>query len=132
MNFASQYVLASAKTAAQADEADTNVVSAKFDSLVERCNAYTGDPFSCANCQVFFSKLSKLSDTTDTSGKRKWICEFCSFENKIKISDFEIPQEQDITYVLEAGEIHGAGDTGSNTSSSTSNLVDSPYLIYCK
>ena len=124
MNFASPFVYAAIK---RNDEADTNVVSAKFDSLVEPQNAFTGDSIACQNCSSFLSKISSLGSVSQLDGKRVWICEFCNFENKIKLNDFEIPQNDDITYIIEPAPIQN-DQANSNLTGSD----DSSYLIYCK
>ena len=96
------------------DEADTNVVSAKFDSLREPRNAFTGDPYSCSNCDAFLSAISKLKPVTDHLDNKKqhmWICEFCNFENKLNnINEHELPQTDDITYLIEPPSSNPAGD----------------------
>jgi hypothetical protein len=123
MNFASPYIYAAIK---RNDDVDTNIVSAKFDSLVEPSNAFTGDPLSCQNCSSILSKISSLSSASQLDGKRVWICEFCNFENKVKLNDFEIPQNDDITYIIEPSSNHN------DQASVNLNDLDSSYLIYCE
>ena len=75
MNFASDYVYAKKRmvlpapappgAAAATNESafmddsdlDTNVVSARFDHLVERSNTYTGDFYPCNNCSAILSHI---------------------------------------------------------------------------
>ena len=77
MNFASDYIYAKKRspmpapalfgttaTAAGAgslfyddSDLDTNVVSARFDQLVERSNTYTGDFYACTNCSATLSHI---------------------------------------------------------------------------
>jgi hypothetical protein len=74
MNFASDYVYAKKRlpmpappggtAAARAEsffyddsDLDTNVVSARFDQLVERSNTYTGDFYACTNCSATLSHI---------------------------------------------------------------------------
>ena len=81
---------------------DTNVVSARFDHLVERSNTYTGDFYPCTNCGAVLSHVSKLGEVNAIDRKRKWICDFCKFENKLMIEDEEVPKKDEVTYILEA------------------------------
>ena len=80
---------------------DTNVVSAKFDQLVERSNTYTGDYYPCGNCGAILSCVSKVSQPNSIDNKSTWICDFCAFENKFKIEKEEIPTKEEVTYILE-------------------------------
>ena len=102
------------------DELDTNVVSAKFDCLIETSNAHAGDPVKCQNCEAIFSKISKLSSPNPVNGKRIWQCEFCNFQNQIFIEEEEKPKEDEVTYVLESAPDKTIEEN-----------VDNKYLIYC-
>ena len=76
MNFASDYVYAKKRLPMPAQpstfgaaatgagslfyddsDLDTNVVSARFDQLVERSNTYTGDFYACTNCSATLSHI---------------------------------------------------------------------------
>lgn len=101
-------------------EPDTNVISARFDHLVETHNTHAGEPIFCNQCQAVLSKYSKLTDSKENK-KKIWVCEFCNFENKIFIEKEEIPINEEATYILET-----AAEINLNQESKDSN-----YLIYC-
>ena len=129
MYFASEYVLASKAVKntlvnnvilkEELDEPDTNIVSVKFNQLVETSLAHAGDPVKCDNCEAILSKISVVGNTLALDGKRIWICEFCNFENKIFIEDNEIPREDEVTYIIEPAV------------DKKEEITDSKYLIYC-
>ena len=135
MNFASEFVYArkgkSKKDNEETDkeasalslkdyEPDTNIVSARFDHLIDTSNAHAGDSVKCQNCEAVLSKISKLSEPHAVSGKRVWQCEFCNFQNQIFIEVEEIPKEDEVTYVLEPAPDKNAEEN-----------LDNKYLIYC-
>jgi hypothetical protein len=74
---------------------------AKFDKLVEKNKTFSGDAYKCKNCEAYLSNISKVSDSNFFDKRSTWKCEFCSFENKLKIEKEEIPTEQEITYLIE-------------------------------
>ena len=128
MYFASEYVLASKAVKntlvnnvvkSEVDEPDTNIVSMKFNQLVETSLAHVGDPIKCGNCEAILSKISVVGNTLAFDGKRIWICEFCNFENKIFIENNEIPKEDEVTYIIEPA------------AEKKEEITDSKYLIYC-
>jgi len=82
-------------------EPNTNVILAKFDKLVEKNKTFSGDAYKCKNCEAYLSKISQVLDSSRFDKRRTWKCEFCSFENKLKIEEEEIPKEQEITYLIE-------------------------------
>ena len=101
-------------------EPDTNVISARFDHLVEMHNTHAGEPSFCSQCKAVLSKHSKLSESNENN-KKIWNCEFCGFENKIFIEKEEVPTNEETTYILEAvDEIENNQEN-----------KDSSYLIYC-
>lgn len=135
MYFASDYVygkkrqilnapIAAGISSSQAADTDTNVVSARFDQLVETSMTHAGDYYQCenANCDAVLSKLSKLSEQDPVTKKRTWACEFCNYENKLLIEKEEVPENDTITYIIEP--------PAAQTTETSSN-VDSQYLIYC-
>ena len=75
-------------------EPDTNVVSMKFDQLVETCATHAGDPIKCGNCEAILSKISHINQEKETGsvndGKKLWKCEFCNFENRIFLDENDI------------------------------------------
>ena len=101
------------------DEPDTNVVSMTFDQLVDKSKTHVGDPIKCQNCEAHLSKLSRIETERNLQGKRKWTCDFCSFENLIFIEDDEIPKDDEVTYILEGSLEPVEAST------------DDQYLIYC-
>ncbi|CAF0935328.1 unnamed protein product [Brachionus calyciflorus] len=124
MNFASAFVYARKSKPFSSDnclpEPDTNVISAKFDHLVDMYDAHTGEPIFCSQCNAVLSKQSKITSSND-SKKKIWLCEFCNFENKIFIDKEEIPTSEEATYILQSP--HDSNETQENS--------DSNYLIYC-
>jgi hypothetical protein len=82
-------------------EPNTNVILAKFDKLVKKNLTFSGDAYKCNNCEAYLSNISTVSDSNLLDKRRTWKCEFCSFENKIKIEKEEIPKEQEITYLIQ-------------------------------
>ena len=59
----------------------------------------TGDPFFCAGCRAVFNQCSQLR----TVGQQQlWTCEFCDKVNEVMIEDEEMPQANEVTYLLEA------------------------------
>ena len=149
MNFASDYVYAKKRNAARPpappmaggnsaiascslinleldeteNDMDTNVVSAKFDQLVERSNTYTGDFYKCTNCPAILSRTSKVSEPSKLDNKRAWKCEFCSFENRIAIEKEEIPSKEEVTYILEG--------PSEKMDEATDGETDTKYLGIC-
>lgn len=137
MYFASEYVLtedSKSRRAPQIEactaglpvqelEPDTNVVSMKFNSLVETHSTHAGDPIKCNHCEAILSKISTVSDESHLDGKRVWKCEFCNFENRIFVDNNEIPSNEEVTYILEPAPTRDNELSSLNT--------DSKYLIYC-
>ena len=131
MNFASEYVLAENKKKGGDDggEPDTNVVSVKFNQLIETYQAHAGDPIKCGNCEAILSKISHLSDFSNELQPKNnhiWKCDFCQFENKIYIDKNEIPSQDEITYIIDPAP-NKADENNNNLTSE----LDSKYLIYC-
>ena len=125
MNFASEYVLkkknlSSFQNKEKIFEPDTNVISATFDHLIESKNTHAGDAIICSQCSSVLSKYSKISDIKENR-RKTWKCEFCNFENTILVQNDEIPNQEEITYLIE-----------SNHKVSQNNVaLDSAYIIYC-
>jgi hypothetical protein len=111
---------------ASASEPDTNVVSMKFNQLVETCATHAGDPVKCGNCEAILSKISHIDEEKQTGsmndGKKLWKCEFCNFENRIFLDANEIPNSNEVTYILEPAPSKNETQT---------ELKESKYLIYC-
>lgn len=125
MNFASDYVLtnnnlSSFQKKEKIFQPDTNVISATFDHLIESKNTHAGDAIICSQCSSVLSKYSKILDIKDNR-KKIWKCEFCSFENKIFVQIDEIPNQEEITYLIESN--HKVSQNNSD--------LDSTYVIYC-
>lgn len=81
-------------------EFDTNVTQVSLKCLENKGQIATGDPFLCEKCQGVFNQFSKLRHGED--GNQYWDCEFCSHANEVMIDDEEIPQSNEMTYLLEA------------------------------
>ena len=107
------------------DEPDTNVVTIKFDGLKEVPKMQAGDPIKCINCEAYLSSLSKVEEKQieEAGGYKLWKCEFCSCENDVQIEKEEIPNTDDVTYMLQP-PIHAQSAT-------TSQDINSEYVIYC-
>lgn len=125
MNFASEYVLSKQKhTKSEKDEhffqPDTNVISATFDHLVDTQNTHAGEALYCSKCTAVLSKHSKISDI-ENDVKKLWTCEFCNFGNVIFVESDEIPNQEEVTYLIESD--HKASATNTNS--------ESNYIVYC-
>eukprot|EP00296_Roombia_truncata_P000036 JP435694.1.p1 GENE.JP435694.1~~JP435694.1.p1 ORF type:complete len:634 (-),score=149.18 JP435694.1:71-1906(-) len=90
-------------------QANTNVMSVRFEVLAGDVDIATGDPVFCSNCRALFSKLSTLNGD-------EWTCEFCSTANKVYIEPEEMPQSQTVDYILESA-------LGAATENSTGNVI---------
>ncbi|XP_067676660.1 circularly permutated Ras protein 1-like [Haliotis asinina] len=78
--------------------ADTNVVSIRLNELVAPSNMHAGDPVYCTQCKAILSKLAQIvSDSTD----KVWQCNFCSERNLVDVEEEEIPQMDDVTFLIE-------------------------------
>ncbi|XP_046583394.1 circularly permutated Ras protein 1-like [Haliotis rubra] len=78
--------------------ADTNVVSIRLNELVAPSNMHAGDPVYCTQCQAILSKLAQIvSDGTD----KVWQCNFCGERNLVDVEEEEIPQMDDVTFLIE-------------------------------
>ncbi|CAF0934799.1 unnamed protein product [Adineta ricciae] len=94
---------------------DTNVLSVKFNRLLQPSEMHAGDPVYCIECQAITSHLSQIqieksnSDETES----KWHCEFCPHVNTVDIEQSDIPKQEDATYLLTpAPVVHGSDMTG--------------------
>lgn len=107
------------------DPAIPNVVKAKFGHLKARHETFAGEPVRCkgADCEAILTSYSSLSDPNPATGKRTWKCEFCRFENNLRIGDGEIPSDE-VTFFLSPAP-HEPGSTLSLAS------VDMKYYVYC-
>jgi hypothetical protein len=76
-----------------------NIMKAKFGYLKESKDAFPGEPTHCQECKAILTSISKLSEPNRNTGKRTWACEYCHFENKLMISNDEIPSGE-VTYLL--------------------------------
>lgn len=81
MNFGSKFVYAKKRSAPTTnielcqydsfnDDPDTNVISAKFDHLVNLQDSHAGEPYFCSKCSAVLSKLSTLSDPSPLDKKK--------------------------------------------------------------
>ena len=59
----------------------------------------TGDAEFCSNCKAVYNKTSVI---VEEEGKQIWTCEFCDTKNEVNIDEEEIPQSNEVTYLLEA------------------------------
>ena len=80
----------------------TNVFDIRLYVLTEPCQAATGDPIPCENCQALLNCFSQVK----TEGEdRIWVCEFCGCPNKLDIEAGEMPSADMVTYVLEGAPV---------------------------
>lgn len=100
-------------------QADTNVVSIKFDKLIAPSSMHAGDPQVCESCSAILSKISKIT----TEGEEKfWDCEFCDHRNSIDLEEEEIPTEEDVTFMLEPAL---------STTASGPSGMDEALVVFC-
>jgi len=43
-----------------------------------------------------------MSTLLEEDGKTIWTCEFCNTRNEVMLGEEEIPQETEVTYIIEA------------------------------
>ncbi|CAF3086714.1 unnamed protein product [Rotaria socialis] len=92
-------------------KADTNVVSVKFDRLLQPGEMHAGDPVYCADCGAIASHLSKIQHVENEESK--WQCEFCPKSNIVDIEQTDLPKKEDSTYLISpAPVVHGSDMTG--------------------
>ncbi|CAF2229853.1 unnamed protein product [Rotaria magnacalcarata] len=100
---------------------DTNVLSVKFNRLLQPGEMHAGDPVYCKACNAIASHLSKIQNETnenDTSERpdepeSKWCCEFCLHTNGVDIEQSDLPKQEDATYLVSpAPVVHGSNMTG--------------------
>lgn len=76
----------------------TNVFDIRLYILTEPCQAATGDPIPCENCQALLNCFSQVRMEGED---RVWMCEFCGCPNKLDIEAGEMPTGDMVTYVIE-------------------------------
>ncbi|CAF0832318.1 unnamed protein product [Rotaria sordida] len=100
---------------------DTNVLSVKFNRLLQPGEMHAGDPVYCKDCGAITSHLSKIETETQeptindrsNESESKWHCEFCSITNIVDIEQSDLPKQEDATYLLSpAPVVHGSDMTG--------------------
>ena len=70
-----------------------------MDCLQNRGQIATGDAEFCSKCKAVFNQTSVI---VEEEGKQIWVCEFCNARNEVMIGEEEIPQESELTYLIEA------------------------------
>ena len=84
-----------------------------MDCLQHQGQLVTGDAEFCTSCKAVFNKESKLSEEGD---KQTWTCEFCNNVNEVMIGPEEIPQSNEVTYLLKAAaQVEQAEETKGET-----------------
>ncbi len=83
-------------------EVDTNVLSINLSVLKDKTALATGDPVFCGKCKAVFNTNSKLEMLPAAPDKQQWTCEFCNNLNSVSIEKEELPQSDELTYVLES------------------------------
>ncbi|CAF1422223.1 unnamed protein product [Adineta steineri] len=92
-------------------KADTNVLSIKFNRLLQPDDMHAGDPVYCTECGAITSHLSKIQNADGEDSK--WQCEFCSKLNTVDIEQTDLPKKEDATYLVSpAPVVHGSDMTG--------------------
>ena len=80
-------------------EFDTNVFKVALDCLENKTALVAGDAEFCTDCKGVFNRSSTL---VEEEGKQIWVCEFCNKRNEVMIGEEEIPQHDEVTYIIEA------------------------------
>lgn len=80
-------------------EFDTNIFRVSLDCLQNKVQLVTGDAEFCSNCKAVYNKTSVI---VEVEGNQIWACEFCGTKNEVNIGEEEIPQSNEVTYLLEA------------------------------
>ena len=81
-------------------EFDTNIFKVSMDCLQHRGQLMTGDATFCEKCEAVFNATSTIVETD--GGQQKWTCEFCNESNEVMIGPEEMPENNEVTYLLEA------------------------------
>ncbi len=124
MDFASKYILTEKlkKIIDSVEEfsLDTNVVSIKFSRLIKQIPTQDViDLIICTNCDAVLSHISLVSSVSSFNGKQTWACDFCKFENQIKLNSGKVDENEESAYLLEKKAEVFADEN------------DTKYLIYC-
>lgn len=99
-------------------KADTNIVSIKFNKLLQPGEMHAGDPVYCSTCGAIASHLSQIQTVQPEEGliadaKTQWKCEFCPQTSNVDIEQSDLPKKEDATYLVEPAPIvHGSDMTG--------------------
>ena len=80
-------------------EFDTNIYKVSMDCLQHKGQIVAGDAEFCRHCRGVFNNTSKLVTEGD---QQIWVCEFCDTRNEVMIGEEEIPQNSEVTYLIEA------------------------------
>jgi Mg-chelatase subunit ChlD len=112
----------------QLRKADSNIIAVKFDQLILPNEMFAGEPIKCGGCGAFMTAYSKkrLIETT-----KVWPCEFCAHANDLlgSLGSLEeIPNFDDVTFLIEAAPQKPATDAAAETKQGS---LDSNYLTYC-
>lgn len=84
-------------------QVDTNVYEVQFSCLQEDNKDFqmaTGEPTRCSHCDAILNMESQIQ--TDENGKQFWQCEFCGHQQPVDIEEGEIPDKQQVSYLLES------------------------------
>jgi len=89
----------------------------------------TGDAEFCSNCKAVYNKTSVI---VEEEGKQIWTCEFCDTKNEVNIDEEEIPQSNEVTYLLEAAaQIEQAQEEEKKESDETVKKSDKISVVFC-
>ncbi|CAG9333239.1 unnamed protein product [Blepharisma stoltei] len=100
---------------------DANIIEICMEELGKVNDFATGEPIFCHNCNALFNSFSKLLPLEE-SEEQVWICEFCSFENRIHVEQEEVPTQSKLVYVIESPQQVAEGIQGPD---------DSSTIIFC-
>ncbi|EAS02966.1 Sec23/Sec24 trunk domain protein (macronuclear) [Tetrahymena thermophila SB210] len=128
----------------QDDNLDTNIVTISFDSIKQsEQNLQMGDPIFCKGCKAVLSKISKLEENKkkeegekveieeeenkdnkqeqqqikeelEENGNMIWNCEFCKTKNVINIEREELPQQEDVIYMVQSVNMRNVQENAQN------------------
>lgn len=108
-------------------EFDTNIFKVSLECLQNRGQLATGDAEFCSTCKGVFNKTSAIITEGD---QQIWTCEFCNTKNEVMIGEEEIPQSNEVTYILEAAaQIENAEEEKKETEGEA--VSDKISVIFC-
>lgn len=99
---------------------DTNKLMINLADLEQECVQLDSKPIYCENCDIIFSSLSILNNNN------KWICEFCSHENNLRLKKNLNIRASVVEYVITPGLKKSVSELGGQVKS-----YDDGLYLYC-